>query len=152
MSTTSDDDLPPRILAIDPGKKRIGLAISDPFGNFSVGLNTLSMHTGKDLAPELSIICKQYDVQHIVMGLPVNLKGEESIAAQAVRELGNQLETALQLPIEYMDERMTSKIAEYSLREMGIQSSRHRKTGIIDQAAAMRLLQDYLDRKKNQLR
>jgi RNase H-fold protein (predicted Holliday junction resolvase) len=49
-----------------------------------------------------------------------------------------------------MDERMTSKIAEQSLREMGIQSSRHRKTGIIDQAAAMRLLQDYLDRRNKQ--
>lgn len=137
----------PRVLAIDPGKKRVGLAVSDPFGNFSVALDTLSNYEGKDLVPELSAICKQYDVQNIVVGLPVNLKGEESIAAQSVRALGETLGAALKLPIEYMDERMTSKIAEQSLREMGIQSSRHRKTGIIDQAAAMRLLQDYLDRR-----
>jgi putative Holliday junction resolvase len=140
----------PRVLAIDPGKKRVGLAVSDPFGNFSVALDTLSNYEGKDLVPELSAVCKQYGVQNIVMGLPVNLKGEESIAAQAVRALGGTLESALELPIEYMDERMTSKIAEQSLREMGIQSSRHRKTGIIDQAAAMRLLQDYLDRRNKQ--
>src|SRR5690606_11754442 len=93
----------PRILAIDPGKKRIGLAVSDPFGNFAVGLDTLSNHEGKDLVPELSAICQRYDIQRIVMGMPVNLKGEESIAAQAVRSLGETLEAALKLPIEYVD-------------------------------------------------
>jgi putative Holliday junction resolvase len=137
----------PRVLAIDPGKKRVGLAVSDPFGHFAVGLDTLSNYEGKDLVPELTAICREYNVQSILLGLPVSLKGEEGIAAQAVRELGAVLEERLGLPVTYLDERMTSKIAERSLREMGIKSVQRRKAGMIDQAAAMRLLQDYLDRR-----
>jgi len=143
-----DDDLPPRILGIDPGQKRIGLAVSDPFGNFAVGLDTISNHPGKDLTPELKAICDRYEVKTIVIGLPLHMSGDEGEKAQEARELARQLAEKLNLPVELMDERLTSKIAEQSLRDMGVQSSRHRKSGIIDQAAAMRILQDYLDRQK----
>jgi putative Holliday junction resolvase len=143
-----EDRLPPRIVAIDPGKKRIGVAISDPFGNFAVGLDTIANHAGKDLIPELSVICRQYEVARIVMGLPLHMSGEEGESARFAREMAAVLEAGLGIPIDLMDERLTSKIAEQSLRDMGIQSSRHRAKGIIDQAAAMRILQDYLDRQK----
>lgn len=143
-----DDDLPPRTLAIDPGQKRVGLAVSDPFGNFAVGLDTLSNHEGKDLIPELSAICRQYEVKTIVMGLPLHMSGEEGEKAQEARQLAALLFEKLSLPVELMDERLTSKIAEQSLRMQGVQSSRHRKKGVVDQAAAMRILQDYLDRQK----
>lgn len=142
-----DDDLPPRILAVDPGEKRVGLAISDPFGNFAVGLDTIAMYEGKDLLPEIGALCQQYDVQKIVMGLPLHMSGEEGTSAQKARELAAKFSEGLNLPVELMDERLTSKIAAQTLRDQGIQSSRHRKKGIIDQAAAMRILQDYLDRK-----
>lgn len=147
---TDEDALPPRVLAIDPGKKRVGLAVSDPFGNFAVGLETLRSYEGKDLIPELSAICAQYDVAHIVIGLPLHMSGEEGTGAQMARELGQTIETRIGIPVTLLDERLTSKIAEQSLREQGIQSSRHRKEGLIDQAAAMRILQDYLDRRKKQ--
>jgi putative Holliday junction resolvase len=140
----ADDSLPSRILAIDPGQKRIGLAVSDPFGNFAVGLETLSNYEGKDLLPELSALCQQYNVQKLLIGLPLHMSGEEGIGARQARALAETLSTGLNLPAELMDERLTSKLAEQSLREMGIQSSRHRKKGIIDQAAAIRLLQDHL--------
>ncbi len=142
-----DDQLPPRILAIDPGKKRVGLAVSDPFGNFAVGLDTLNNYEGKDLVPELLAVCQQYEVQTIVMGLPLHMSGEEGEGAVQARALAALLSERLQLPIELMDERLTSKIAEQSLRMQGIQSSRHRKSGIVDQAAAMRILQDFMDRR-----
>jgi putative Holliday junction resolvase len=142
-----EDDLPPRILAIDPGQKRVGLAVSDPFGNFAVGLNTIGNYTGKDLVPELLAICQQYEVKTIVIGLPLHMSGEEGDGARQARELAALLTEKLSLPVELMDERLTSKIAEQSLRMQGIQSSRHRKTGIVDQAAAMRILQDFMDRK-----
>jgi putative Holliday junction resolvase len=141
-----EETLPPRILAIDPGKKRIGLAVSDPFGNFPVGLETISNHDGKDLLPELRAICERYEIKRIVMGLPLHMSGEEGESARLARELAATLEAGLGLPVDLMDERLTSKIAEQSLRDQGIQGSRHRKTGVIDQAAAMRILQDYLDR------
>lgn len=141
-----DDDLPPRILAVDPGQKRVGLAVSDPFGNFAVGLDTIAMHEGKDLLPEIGALCKQYDVKKIVMGLPLHMSGEEGASAQKARELAAILSEGLNIPVELMDERLTSKIAAQTLREQGVQSSRHRKKGIIDQAAAMRILQDFLDR------
>ncbi len=141
-----DDDLPSRILAIDPGAKRVGLAVSDPFGNFAVGLDTLGNYEGKDLLPELQAVCERYEVGRIVIGLPLHMSGEEGTGAQQARALAAQIEAGLQLPVDLMDERLTSKLAEQSLREMGVQASRHRKKGIIDQAAAMRILQDYLDR------
>lgn len=140
------DDLPPRILAVDPGKKRVGLAVSDPFGNFAVGLDTLNNYEGKDLVPELLAVCQQYEVKTIVMGLPLHMSGEEGEGAKQARELAAMLSEKLNLPVELMDERLTSKIAQQSLRMQGIQSSRHRKTGIVDQAAAMRILQDFMDR------
>jgi putative Holliday junction resolvase len=141
-----DDNLPPRILAIDPGKKRVGLAVSDPFGNFAVGLDTLSNYEGKDLVPELLAVCQHYEVKSIVIGLPLHMNGDEGDGAIQARALAALLSERLNLPVELMDERLTSKIAEQSLRMQGIQSSRHRKTGIVDQAAAMRILQDFMDR------
>ena len=142
-----DDNLPPRLLGIDPGEKRLGLAISDPFGNFAVGLDTISNHEGKDLLPELAAICDRYEVHEIIIGLPLHMSGEEGISAQKARELGAILTEGLKVTVSFMDERLTSKMAEQSLRDMGIQSSRQRKKGVVDQAAAMRILQDYLDRK-----
>jgi putative Holliday junction resolvase len=141
-----EETLPPRILAIDPGKKRIGLAMSDPFGNFPVGLETISNFEGKDLLPELRTICERYEIKRIVIGLPLHMSGEEGASAAHAREMAATLTEGLGLPVELMDERLTSKIAEQALREMGVQGSRQRKTGVIDQAAAMRILQDYLDR------
>jgi len=143
-----DDDLPPRILAVDPGQKRVGLAVSDPFGNFAVGLDTNSNHEGKNLIPELSAICRQYDIKQIVMGLPLHMSGEEGASSQKAREMAALLSEKLNLPVALMDERLTSKIAEQTLRDQGISSSKHRKKGIIDQAAAMRILQDYLDQQR----
>lgn len=145
----SDEELlPPRVLGIDPGEKRLGLAISDPFGNFAVGLDTISNYEGKDLLPEFRAVCDRYEVKEIIIGLPLHMSGEEGVSAQKARELGAVLSEGLNLPVAFMDERLTSKMAEQSLRDMGIQSSRDRHKGKVDQAAAMRILQDYLDRKK----
>lgn len=143
-----DDDLPPRILAVDPGQKRVGVAVSDPFGNFAVGLETISNHDGKDLIPELAAICQKYDVKQIVMGLPLHMSGEEGVSSQKAREMAALLSEKLGIPVALMDERLTSKIAEQTLRDQGISSSKNRKKGIIDQAAAMRILQDYMDRQR----
>lgn len=149
MQNTTDESLPPRILAIDPGQKRMGLAVSDPFGHFAIGLNTLANHAGKDLLPELQAICAEYHIQRIVVGLPLHMNGTEGESARQARQLAQTLEDGLKLPVELMDERLTSKLAEQLLREHGRQGARPRKQGLVDQAAAMRILQDYLDRQQH---
>lgn len=145
----SEDSLPPRVLALDPGQKRIGLAISDPFGNFAVALDTIPGFQVGNPIPKLTEICKQYDVAEIVIGLPLHMNGDESEGATKARELAQQLKEALSINVTLLDERLTSKIAENALREQGVQSSKKRKTGIIDQTSAMLLLQDFLGRRSN---
>jgi putative Holliday junction resolvase len=145
-----EDNLPPRILAIDPGTKRMGLAVSDPFGNFAVGLETLHLNPKQDdPVPRLAAICEQYGVGRVVIGLPLHMSGQPGEGARLAGELARKVEAALNLPVELMDERLTSRLAEISLRRQNIQSSRHRKSGLVDQVAAMLLLQDYLDRRVN---
>ena len=140
----SDDDLKPRILAIDYGTKRIGLAVSDPFGNFAVGLDTIQTNPHHDPVPLIVAVCKDYAVARLVMGLPLHMKGTEGESAEAARALGERLVGELNVPIDYFDERLTSKIAEATLREGGVQPSRRRAEGLVDQAAAVQILQDYL--------
>jgi putative holliday junction resolvase len=145
----TDDLLPPRVLAIDPGQKRIGLAISDPFGNFAVALETIPGFKMGNPIPKLEALCKQYDVADIVLGLPLHMNGDEGEGATQARELAQQLTDILKINVTLLDERLTSKIAERMLREQGVQASKKRKSGIIDQSSAMLLLQDFLDRRSN---
>ena len=145
----TDDLLPPRVLALDPGQKRIGLAISDPFGNFAVALDTIPGFKTENPIPKLTEICKQYDVAEVVIGLPLHMNGDEGEGATQARELADQLKTELNITVTLLDERLTSKIAEQALREQGVQSSKKRKSGIVDQTAAMLLLQDFLGRRAN---
>jgi putative Holliday junction resolvase len=144
-----DDILSARVLAIDPGKKRIGLAMSDPFGNFAVGLDTIPGTDLGDPLPLLKSLCERHEIAHLVIGLPLHMNGDEGDGAQQARELARQLEEELRLPVTLLDERLTSRIAEQALRDQGIQGSRRRKSGIIDQTAAMLLLQDFLGRRAN---
>jgi putative Holliday junction resolvase len=134
-----------RVLAIDLGEKRIGLAVSDPLGSFGVGLDTLDRKSEDQVLTALKALCDRYDVGRIIIGLPKNMNGTEGPKAEESREFAAWLESELpNIPIELMDERLTSRMAEASLRDQGIQPSRQK--GLIDQLAAQRLVQDYLDR------
>ncbi len=134
-----------RILAIDLGKKRVGVAISDPFGHFAVGLDTLQRRKPDDLLPQLQKLCEQYQVGLLVLGLPKNMNGTEGFKAQESREFGAMLTHKLNLPIEFIDERLTSVIAHQTLREQGINSKKARSKGLVDETAAKLILQSYLD-------
>jgi putative holliday junction resolvase len=136
---------PRRILAIDLGKKRVGLAVSDPTGIFAVGLETLILHRKLDLLAELETLCRQYSIEKIILGLPVNMNGTEGTKAQEIREFAQALAERLpSIPIMFLDERLTSVLAHQTLQAQGISPSRNRE--LVDQAAAKRILQDYLDR------
>ena len=140
-----------RILAIDLGEKRVGLAVSDPLGSFAVGLETFELQPNKPqqsktaLLDQIAVYCKQYSVSRIVLGLPVSMDGQEHHAAQKVRDFAESLNAVSDCPTEFVDERLTSVLAHQTLKAQGIKPSRNK--GLVDQAAACRILQDYLDKK-----
>lgn len=135
-----------RVLAVDPGSKRVGLALSDPTGTIAQPLATIEAEPRDTLARRLGDLAKQHEATRIVVGLPRRLDGSIGPEAKAARALGDQLRTASGLPIEFMDERMTTALAERSMISTGMRRGRRRKT--IDQVAATLLLQSHLDRKR----
>lgn len=132
-------------MAIDYGEKRIGVAVSDPLGMFAIGLETIDTPREKERLTQLAAYCQDYNVAKIIAGLPRHMSGEEGETAQKVRHFVSLFEAnGITCPVEFFDERLTSKIAEQTLRAQGVKPSKHK--GLIDEAAAMRILQDYLDR------
>lgn len=140
----SNRDLSPRILAIDLGEKRVGIAVSDPMGHFAVGLETIQVQSKPQLLADIQTLCQQYDVHTIVLGLPISMNGQEGPAAEKVRKWAEWIHEATGRPIAFYDERLTSVLALQTLKAQGVKPSKHK--GLVDQAAAKRILQDYLDR------
>ncbi len=136
-----------RIVGIDPGEARIGLAISDAEQSIAFPRQTISAREGlKEAIGNLREALADEDVETLVVGLPLRLDGTEGEAARRARAFGEALHRALGTEVVYWDERMTTLAAERSLREMGRRGSRRRE--VVDQSAAAILLQGYLDAKK----
>lgn len=140
------DDLN-RTLSLDYGRKRIGLAISDPTRTIASPLTTLVRREGKRPPwPLLREIVEKYTVTEVVVGLPLDLSGEEGDWAREVREFGAEFERRFQLPVHWIDERMSSVQAERTVRGMGLKRSAREEKERVDAAAAAIILQSYLDR------
>jgi putative Holliday junction resolvase len=132
-----------RILALDLGKRRIGLAISDPMGITAQGLpNLVRTNKRSDLA-ELEQLVADREVGMILMGNPINMRGSEGRQSVWVREFGDALHTRLGLPVKFWDERLTSVEAGRVLRSSGI--SIEKRAAAVDRLSAVILLQSYLD-------
>lgn len=154
-----------RVLAVDWGTRRIGLALSDPLGLTAQPLPPILLPEGQDpahaptfLSRALLKLAEEHEVTRFVLGLPLELSGERGAAAQAVEALAKALEARTKLPIELWDERFTSALAEQSLRDEGEKGTRRKGGGRerarsrsseekarIDQRAALLLLQSWLD-------
>jgi putative holliday junction resolvase len=136
-----------RVLGIDFGERRVGLALSDPTATIAQPLPTITRRAGKR-APVAAIveIITQNEVERAVVGLPLNLAGEETEWTTAVRDFAMKLEQRAGIPIEFIDERMTSVQAERAVRSLGLKRSEREQKGRIDAAAAVLLLQTFLDR------
>jgi putative Holliday junction resolvase len=133
----------PRILALDLGKKRIGLAVSDPLRITAQGLpNLVRINKRTDLAA-LESLARDYEVELILMGNPINMRGSEGRQSGWVREFGAELERWTELPVKYWDERLTSVEAGRVLRSSGI--GIEKRAAAIDRLSAVILLQSYLD-------
>jgi len=138
-----------RILALDLGKSRIGLAVSDELGWTAHGLPTLErIGPKKDLA-KLRDIVAQYQVRKLVVGLPRNMNGSLGPQANLVLEFIEQLKKKLRLDVIPWDERLTTQAAERVLIEADMSRSKRRKK--VDQVAAVLILQGYLDSRRGLL-
>jgi putative Holliday junction resolvase len=133
-----------RLLAIDFGLKRVGLAVSDPMQIIARALNTVSYKSRQELVHRLVETIGQNEIIGVVMGLPRHLDGREGDMAKMTRELMSQLADHVSIPIVAWDERLSSVQAERALREMGI-PARARTRGDVDRMAAVFILQSYLD-------
>ena len=134
-----------RILGIDYGERRIGLALSDPTGIIARPLLTLDQKEDSDWNSTLLAICREQEVGSIVVGYPLNMKGEKSPQTDKVDQFILLLKKITPLPVHTYDERLTSVAAKRELVRQGIKTG-HDK-GAVDQTAAALLLQDYLDAK-----
>lgn len=133
-----------RILGVDPGAVRLGLAVSDELGLTAQGLPTwVSRGRSADLA-HLRALVLEWNVGEVVVGLPRNMDGSVGPQAEAARELARELREALGLPVMLWDERLTTQAATRVLTEAGL--SRRRRRGRVDAVAASLILQGYLDR------
>jgi putative holliday junction resolvase len=131
-----------RYLGVDYGSKRIGLAISDSLGLTAHPLDVVSR---KDLEDFLRKIVDEYAVDGVVMGLPTALGGHEGESAEAARALGEEIAKFLEVPVRYIDERFTSRMAESVLLKSGMKRRERKET--VDKVAAAIILQTFLDSK-----
>jgi putative Holliday junction resolvase len=133
-----------RVLALDIGEKRIGVAISDPAGRVATPLVVLDARRALGDGSDLKRLLLDYDdVELVLIGLPRSLDGTEGPQAGSVRAAGERVARMTGLPVEYIDERLSSLEAERRMAECG-ESSRKRR-GSVDMVAASILLQSYLD-------
>jgi putative Holliday junction resolvase len=135
-----------RVLAVDPGTKRIGLALSDPTGTIAQPLTTIGAEPRGTLAARLAEMAREKDVGKIVVGLPRRMDGSLGPEAKAARRLATELRETSRLPVELVDERLTTAAAEKALLEEGVRREKRRAS--IDRVAAALLLQAHLDRKR----
>ena len=134
-----------RILCLDYGEKRIGLALSDPLKIIAYPYKTIINFGLKNLKYEIKKIIANETVESIVIGLPIGLNGKDTIQTQKVREFRLQI-LDLNIPIYFEDERLSSLAAAKSMKMEKIKTGFNK--GIIDKRAAAIILQQFLDKKK----
>ena len=134
-----------RILGLDVGEKRVGVAISDELGLIAQGIDVIERkNDGKD--KDIDRICKiisDYKVTKIVAGLPKNMNGTLGPSGTAVKNYATKLQNTSCIEVDFWDERLTTVAAEKTLLEADI--SRKKRKGVIDKLAAVLILQNYLE-------
>lgn len=136
-----------RLLGLDVGTKRIGVALSDELGLTAQGLPTVTRTTPtKDFQQVLEIV-KQHNVGKIVVGLPKNMDGTLGKSAEQVLTFIRGIKKITDLPIEVWDERLSTVAVNRTLLSANV--SRHRRKDVVDKLAAVYILQGFLDKKNN---
>lgn len=136
-----------RILALDLGAKRIGVAVSDELQMTARGVSVFTRETSEKLLAAVQKLIEDFDAAALVIGLPLNFDGTESNGTIEARRIADYLTENLSIPIFLQDERLTSREAEENLREQGIHDRRKIKS-LVDMGAAAIILRDFLATKE----
>ena len=132
-----------RLLAIDHGEKRIGLALSDPNKIISKPLKTISYSNYENLSIDLIDIINRHKIEKLIIGLPIGMHGANTLQTDKVKDFISYLENKIDIPIIMFDERLSSVSAKKSLVAQGIKTGYNKSK--IDETAAAIFLQHYLD-------
>lgn len=140
----SAQDHPGRMLGLDLGERRIGVAISDEMGLIASPL-TMIPRNGP-VASDVRRLIAQYGIVRLIVGLPVSLSGREGPQAVSIRTYAESIRAEIDVPLDYWDERMTTSIAEQHLIASGVRRDKRKQQ--VDAVAAAVMLQGYLDRER----
>lgn len=139
MAEDPDD----RILAVDYGEKRTGIAVSDPLKMFAVPLITLEMNN--NFWEEIKKIIVDYNVSKVIVGYPLKESGERSRSTELVEKFLDEFKKRINVPVELIDERYSSEIAKMQIIETVRSRKKRRDKCLVDKKAAAVILQDYLN-------
>ena len=136
-----------RVVGLDLGARRIGVAVSDPSGTIASPLEVLE-RSGDAVADRrrLAALVREVEAERVVVGLPLSLSGDTGPAAQAALAEAQDLADALGVPVETCDERLSTVSATGTLRALGVRGEARRRT--VDKVAAAVILQSWLDRRR----
>ena len=134
-----------RILGLDYGEKRIGVSISDPLRITAQPLSTIQYFSEQNLWEKFDQLWNKYDIEKVVVGLPLNMNGSFGPSAEKAKIFGDKLKSRFQIDVEFWDERLTSAEAEKTIRQFGQKPSKRKEQ--IDKLATVLILQGYLDSK-----
>jgi putative Holliday junction resolvase len=138
-----------RILAIDLGEKRVGIAISDPTRTIARPLTTLPRRAGKRVPVQRILeLCAEHEVSELVVGLPLALSGEDTDWTREVRAFAARLAARAGRPVHLIDERFSSVVAERAVRSIGLGRSAREERDRVDAGAAAVFLQAFLERSR----
>jgi putative Holliday junction resolvase len=136
-----------RVLGLDVGARRIGVAVSDPLGITAQGLDTLQRTNKKNDFKHLDRVIREYEVQEIVVGLPLRMSGAEGIQAEKIQAFAQDLRKHFRLPVHLWDERLTSAEANRLLRETDLSIEKRAKA--VDRMAAILILQGWMQNRSS---
>jgi len=143
QTDASEAGRPKRILGMDVGSRRIGLAITDPLGITAQGLETLQRQNKRTDFARLEQVIREHNVAEIVMGLPLRMVGGEGIQAEKMQAFAEEVRRRFRLPVHLWGERLTSAQANRLLRETDM--SIKRRGEVVDQMAAVLILQSWME-------
>ncbi|MBU1147901.1 MAG: Holliday junction resolvase RuvX [Candidatus Omnitrophica bacterium] len=132
-----------RILALDVGEKRIGVALSGALNLIAQGLETIKRTSDKETLAKIKELIKQYDVGKIIVGMPLNMDGSKGPSALSMEDFISLMKKDIEVSVETVDERLTTAQGERMLLEADV--SRKKRKHSIDKIAAQLILQTYLD-------
>jgi putative Holliday junction resolvase len=136
-----------RILAIDLGSKRIGLALSDPTGTIASPIGKIEFQGEENLLVEIEKLIQEKEVAEIVVGFPIRTSGQKGEQALMAERFAEKLRARLSLPVHLLDERMSTQAAEKALLESDM--SRQKRKNVRDQVAASLILQSFLELRRS---